>query len=270
MEPILQVLDAQWCEVASSPEARRALVRWTNDHEVLAGMRDLNDVLLSRRDPRVSGEVLSILARLAPTDVLATRTLLQMLLPGLVRLVGTVGHGDPEAQDEIVALAWERIRTYPTSRNGSVAANVVLDVRKQYVRLRRGDQAVALHLVTEPIDDATAAGSAHFASACHTCPVRTRCTTAKTGRVIVLHLHHDLLAAARRQADTDTFDDTYRRHRPMIERTIAWLVKDNHRRLRYGGIERNQLRWSHRCAAVNLKRLLTLGLTHDNDGCTIT
>jgi hypothetical protein len=155
MEPILQVLDAQWPEVASSPEARRALIRWANDHTVLAGMHDLNDVLLSRRNPSISREVLSILAKLAPADGLATRTLLQMLLPGLVRLVGTVGHGDPEAQDEIVALAWERIRTYPTSRNGSVAANVVLDVRKQYLKLRRGDQAVALHLVTEPADDAS-------------------------------------------------------------------------------------------------------------------
>lgn len=49
----------------------------------------------------------------------------------------------------------------------------------------------------------------------------------------------------------------------MIERTIAWLVKDNNRRLRYRGIERNQLGWSHRCAAVNLKRLVNLGLARD-------
>ena len=55
----------------------------------------------------------------------------------------------------------------------------------------------------------------------------------------------------------------------MIERTIAWLVKDNNRRLRYRGIKRNQLGWSHRCAAVNLKRLLALGLTHNN-GWSIT
>ena len=109
----------------------------------------------------------------------------------------------------------------------------------------------------------TAKGSARFGTHCSTCPVRTRCTTAKAGRTIVLHPHHDLLAAARQQADTDAFDDTYRRHRPMIERTIAWLVKDNNRRLRYRGIKANQLGWSHRCAAVNLRRLLALGLTHD-------
>ena len=114
----------------------------------------------------------------------------------------------------------------------------------------------------------TRSGSARFRAHCADCPVRSRCTTAKNGRVIKLHPHHRLLAAARVLADTDSFNETYRTHRPMIERTIAWLVKDNWRRLRYRGIERNQLGWSHRCAAMNLKRLLALGLTHDN-GWTI-
>ena len=114
----------------------------------------------------------------------------------------------------------------------------------------------------------TASGAARFGNHCHTCPVRTRCTNAKGGRVITLHPHHELLAAARVQARTHDFDAVYRRHRPMIERTIAWLVANNNRQLRYRGIERNRLAWSHRCAAVNLKRLLALGLTFDN-GWTI-
>lgn len=115
----------------------------------------------------------------------------------------------------------------------------------------------------------TRSGSARFGTACRTCPVRKRCTNARAGRVMVLHPQHRLLAAARILAGTDDFDTTYRQHRPMIERTIAWLVKDNHRRLRYRGTERNRLGWSHRCAAVNLKRLLALGLTH-HDGWAIT
>ncbi|MCP5028281.1 MAG: transposase, partial [Actinomycetia bacterium] len=115
----------------------------------------------------------------------------------------------------------------------------------------------------------TQSGSARFGGHCRTCPVRQQCTTAKAGRVIVLHPQHQLLTAARLLARTDAFDDTYRQHRPMIERTIAWLVKDNHRRLRYRGTKPNQLGWAHRCAAVNLKRLLALGLTHNN-GWTIT
>lgn len=149
MEPILQLLDAEWPRIATSPDARRALIRWANDHEALAGMRDLHDVLRCRRDPQVANEVHQALARSAATDQLAARTLLQILLPGLVRLVGTVGHDDPDAPDELVAMAWERICTYPTSRNGSVAANVVLDVRKRYVKLRMGDRVASLHLARE-------------------------------------------------------------------------------------------------------------------------
>ncbi len=128
------------------------------------------------------------------------------------------------------------------------------------------------HTVTCPDEitvTITRSGSARFGAHCATCPVRRRCTNAKTGRVIKLHPHHGLLAAARVFAQSDEFDHIYRQHRPMIERTIAWLVRNNWRRLRYRGIQRNQLGWSHRCAAVNLKRLLALGLTHDNSWTTI-
>jgi IS5 family transposase len=108
----------------------------------------------------------------------------------------------------------------------------------------------------------TAKGAARFGAHCANCPVRSQCTNSKRGRVIVLHEHHDLLAAARAQARTGAFDETYRQHRPMIERTLAWLTRKGHRRLRYRGIERNRIGWSHRCAAINLQRLITLGLDH--------
>ena len=110
------------------------------------------------------------------------------------------------------------------------------------------------------------ARTARFGKACSTCPVRHLCTTAKAGRVIKIHPHHGLLAAARVFAGTDHFDDVYRQQRPMIERTIAWLVRDNHRRVRFRGIDRNRDAWSVRCAAINLKRLLNLGLVLDADG----
>ena len=46
----------------------------------------------------------------------------------------------------------------------------------------------------------------------------------------------------------------------MVERSIAWLVADGCRRVPYQGIQRNELWWSLRVAAVNLRRLLALGL----------
>jgi Transposase DDE domain/Transposase domain (DUF772) len=111
--------------------------------------------------------------------------------------------------------------------------------------------------ITAPI---TSSGRVSFARHCQGCPLRRRCTTAKGGRTIHLHPDEDELRAARRQAVTRTFQESYRRWRPMVARSLAWLVADGCRRVPYRGIERNQLWWSLRVAAVNLRRLLVLGL----------
>jgi IS5 family transposase len=107
---------------------------------------------------------------------------------------------------------------------------------------------------------------ARFGAHCNNCPLRSVCTKARKGRVIRVHPHHRLLAAARRQAATDAFGDEYRQWRPMVERTIAWLTRGSCRKLRYRGIERNRLWWHHRCAAVNLQRLVTLGVAATPQG----
>jgi hypothetical protein len=51
----------------------------------------------------------------------------------------------------------------------------------------------------------------------------------------------------------------------MVERSIAWLVADGCRRVPYRGIERNDGWWSLRVAAVNLRRLLALGLRRQGE-----
>ena len=55
----------------------------------------------------------------------------------------------------------------------------------------------------------------------------------------------------------------------MVERSIAWLVADGHRRVRYRGVERNRLGLSVRVATINLRRLLNLGLTHAATGWSL-
>ena len=104
--------------------------------------------------------------------------------------------------------------------------------------------------------------AAVFGVACRTCPLRTRCTNSRTGRTVNVHEHEHLLRAARRQAETPDFQIIYRQHRPMVERSIAWLTRGN-RRLRYHGISKNDHWLHHRAAALNLRRLVTLGLVHD-------
>lgn len=114
----------------------------------------------------------------------------------------------------------------------------------------------------------TAKGYARYGSSCRGCPLRSRCTTSKWGRVIRFHQHHRLLVAARRQADTPEFEHVYRQHRPMVERTLAWFVRDGHRKVRHRGVERIRISAGIRAAAVNLQRLGNLGL-HWDDGWTL-
>lgn len=52
----------------------------------------------------------------------------------------------------------------------------------------------------------------------------------------------------------------------MVERSIAWLVWRGTRRVQFRGVERNQFGLSTRLAALNLRRLIALGLDH-HDGC---
>ncbi|HEV2922046.1 MAG TPA: transposase, partial [Actinomycetota bacterium] len=98
------------------------------------------------------------------------------------------------------------------------------------------------------------------------CPLRERCTRAKDGKTVDLHPHEAELVAARRKAATPAFQASYRRWRPMVERSIAWLVAGGHRRVRYRGLARNQLGLSLRVAAINLRRLVTMGLDYGDAG----
>jgi hypothetical protein len=99
-----------------------------------------------------------------------------------------------------------------------------------------------------------------FGSGCTGCPLRQRCTTARHGRKLSLHEHDALQRAHRRRAADPRFQDVYRQHRPMVERTLAWLVAGGNRRLRYRGTVKNDAWLHHRTAALNLRRLLALGL----------
>jgi IS5 family transposase len=114
-------------------------------------------------------------------------------------------------------------------------------------------------------------GEARFGTdRCRSCPSRARCTTNRDGRVVVVGDHDQLLATARADWQAGVGVDDYRQHRPMVERAIAWLVAHGHRRVRYRGIKRNQLGLAHRAAALNLRRLVNLGLHHGPTGWAIT
>ena len=106
-------------------------------------------------------------------------------------------------------------------------------------------------------------GHAVFGTHCRGCPLRDRCTTAKDGRTIRIGEHDAELVEARQAWRDGTFAADYRRWRPMVERSIAWIVRNNNRRVRYRGVTRNRHGLAMRVAAINLRRLVRLGLDHD-------
>jgi IS5 family transposase len=176
--------------------------------------------------------------------------------PGL-EVLGDSGYGSGQTRAALRAAGHtQTIKPIPLASatpGGFTLHDFRIDTQAATVRCPVG--------VTAPI---TNSGRVSFARHCQGCPLRRRCTTAKGGRTIRLHPHEDELRAARRRAVTRTFQQSYRRWRPMVERSIAWLVADGCRRVPYRGTQRNELWWSLRVAAVNLRRLLVLGLArHD-------
>ena len=110
---------------------------------------------------------------------------------------------------------------------------------------------------------------ASFAKRCRGCPLRARCTTAKAGRTITVDEYHNHRAANKLRWTQDETQHIYRNYRPPVERTIAWLTRGKARRVPYRGLERNRQWLTTRAAAINLQRLINLGLTHTPGGWTL-
>jgi len=87
-----------------------------------------------------------------------------------------------------------------------------------------------------------------------------------------LHPHEALLRQARRDwAAREDLRNTYRRHRPMVERSIAWLIgpKNRCRQLRYRGVRKNNQWLQLRMTALNPRRMINLGLQPTANGSWI-
>ena len=158
------------------------------------------------------------------------------------------------------------IKPWPLGRNPKLGVDqfsrddFIIDYQRRMATCPNG---VTTHI--------TATGTATFGAKCRGCPVRQRCTSAIDGKMLTVSEHDELLAAnrARWRSDEDLVA-RYRQHRPMVERTLAWLVANGHRRVRFIGVDPNRLGLSLRAAAVNLRRLINLGLEHNGTTWAIT
>ena len=205
-------------------------------------------------------------SKLTPANVGDGPTGLELIAteePGL-QVLADSGYGSGETRAELRKKGHDQaIKPIPLRRpaieNGYTRDGFSLDHENRTATCPAG------HTV-----NIAAKGSARFGKHCKTCPLRARCTTAQSGRVLRISNHDDELVAAPKQWAAGIHTDDYRRFRPMVERSIAWLVGKHHRRLRYRGVQANQAQLSLRVAAVNLTRLINLGLNHTDATWTTT
>ena len=149
--PAFDALDRSWATLVHGPEAATALAHWASEPVLAAAdLESLVDRIwaATKHDADLA---LAALAARAPTDPTAARVLLQALRPGLrhlARRLASGGSSDDDVDQDLLALAWERIRTYPIDRRpASIAANVLLDVRKRFVRDILGPERLRLEFV---------------------------------------------------------------------------------------------------------------------------
>jgi IS5 family transposase len=185
--------------------------------------------------------------------------------PGLEVLGDSAYGSGPVRADLAAANHTAVIKPWPLGRNPRLGDD----------QFHRDDFTVDYHAgtVTCPQGQTVAItpkGNAVFGIRCRRCPLRDRCTASQTGKTFRVTKHDQLLAQARADWRNGVAAEDYRRHRPMAERSIAWIVANGHRRVRYRGVERNRLGLSLRATAINLRRLINLGLHHGPNGWAIT
>lgn len=193
-------------------------------------------------------------------DGLVGVELLEGESPGL-QILGDSGYGSgPVRADLQDAEHTVVIKPIPLHRNHRLGDDQF--TRDDFTIDYQAETVTCPNTVTVSIN----AGRANFGVNCRGCPIRDRCTSATRGRIFMVGDYDQLLAQARAQWRAGANIDDYRQYRPMVERSIAWLVANGHRRVRYRGVEHNRIALSIRVAAINLRRMINLGLDHGPNG----
>jgi hypothetical protein len=184
---------------------------------------------------------------------------------GGLRWYGDSAYGTGELRDAIKDAGHEAV-IKPKPLHPAVAGGFTLD---DFAIDHNARQVTCPAGITRPV---RRAGGVTFGAACRGCPLRPRCTTAAAGRTLQLHPRDQLLRAARAQWAADpALRADYKKHRPNVERAIAQIATSRGRRikLRYRGVARNNAWLRRRTAAVNLRNMISRGLTRQAGAWTL-
>ena len=159
MQSLFDMLDQEWAKLARDPVCTNDLADICRD----VGARSLGELhswIRSAPETEADRVLAPLAARARGGSGLAARVLLQLLMPGTVRLATSwwaLGDRDERAAAAVAAV-YGRIRHYPIEqRPNRIAANVLLDAEKDLRRAasrvtRDAQQAVCVDPLAFPIE----------------------------------------------------------------------------------------------------------------------
>ena len=102
--------------------------------------------------------------------------------------------------------------------------------------------------------------TARFGPHCAGCPQKSRCTSSKKGRILSVHMKHELLTRHRQRQAQPDWRTGYNQYRPRVERKIAQLMRYRHggRRARVRGRYKIARDFAMLAGASNLSRMAKL------------
>jgi hypothetical protein len=154
-------LEREWKSLAARLQADRWSA-WIAAEPCLRRFAGATHLMAFFRSP-LGGkdQVLAALLRLARSDALAARLVLQALLPGLKQIAGRAVFEAAEREEFWELLldhVWERIRLYPLERRPQrIAANLVLDSLRRTLRELKRERRRRAPLTATPIAELPAA-----------------------------------------------------------------------------------------------------------------
>lgn len=173
-------------------------------------------------------------------------------------IYGDSAYGSRQAREVIADHGDEAIiKPLPTPKavpDGFARDDFKIDYENQTVTCPAGETATY-----------STTGHAAFSKSCEGCDLRAKCTKAVRGRVVHVQEGDELLFSARVQFKDEDVLAKYKRWRPPVERCIAWITAKGNRRVRYRGVAKNTRALRLRVAAINLRRLMNMGLCQEND-----
>jgi len=175
-----------------------------------------------------------------------------------VEIYGDAAYGTAEFVERIEATGAEanvKVQPPPAAEGKFAKDEFCIDLDAKTVRCPAN-----VLVVIQPRADG--GGVATFGAHCAGCALRERCTDSKHGRSIQLHPREATLQRARQAQRHPGWKARYRATRPKVERMLSHLMRQRHggRRARVRGCKRVACDFALLGAAVNLKRLATLGV----------